>query len=110
MSSKVDLRLPVDIDGIPIDVYDMIYWEDEPGYIMKVAVLDYYGCGKDGKPIWTAVGYDDEDSDNLENSRHWSPRETEYILRDLISEYDRIDSTKPDLGKYITELRAKLYD
>lgn len=63
---KRKVNLPVDRNGVPIDVDDVLMWDD--GTVLKVATLTYYGKGWEKYGCWTAEDEDEEFSDNLSAS------------------------------------------
>jgi len=60
---KRKVKLPTDRNGTPIDVDDVLMWDD--GTTLKVAVLNYYGSSFESIGCWTAEDEDEEFSDNL---------------------------------------------
>ena len=66
LKPKRKVRMPCDRSGAPINVGDVIQWDD--GSRMKVDTLTYYGEDLKNLGCWTAEDEDGEFSDNLEAS------------------------------------------
>lgn len=65
MAKKV--KLPVDRNGHPVNVDDVLMWDD--GTVMKVATLTYYGKGFDAIGSWTAEDENGEGfTDNIKGA------------------------------------------
>lgn len=60
---KRKVKLPTDRNGTPIDVDDVLMWDD--GTTLKVATLTYYGSSFESIGCWTAEDEDEQFSDNL---------------------------------------------
>ena len=58
------VKLPVDRNGHPVNVDDVLMWDD--GTVMKVGMLTYYGKGLDIVGSWIAEDESGEDfTDNI---------------------------------------------
>lgn len=64
--ARKKIRLPRDRNDKPIDIGDVLAWKD--GDVLVVAVLNYYGDGKEHGGYWTAEDENGKFSDNIERS------------------------------------------